>query len=62
MISLLSVLDIVVMSAIFFGMVVFMAISLSLKIKNTKLLSVISQASLDKQTMAEEIDRLNFIS
>lgn len=56
------ILDIIVMSAIFFGMVFFMAISLSLKIKNTKLLSVIAQAALDKQSLLDELDRLNFIS
>ena len=56
-----NVIDIVIIASLITLTMVFAVTSVVLKIKNTKMISVIAQLFIDKNVLSEEVERLSFI-
>jgi biopolymer transport protein ExbB/TolQ len=57
----IDIIEIVIIAVLITLIAVLLTSTIVLKIKNTKLISVVAQLFVDKNVMSEELDRLSFV-
>jgi hypothetical protein len=57
----IDIIEIVIIAVLLTLIAVLLTSTIVLKIKNTKLISVVAQLFVDKNVMSEELDRLSFV-